>query len=91
MQFLLSEEEWARVLEEREQRRQMPTLEALINVVKHVACNTIDTNPTNGRQPMTVPAGCRHVPNSFMGKYTPEYCDHCSVSGICPLPKNWSK
>lgn len=91
MQYLLSEEEMAEINRERAAKSKLPTLEGLINVVQHVACNMIDTRPTNGRKPETQPHGCIHVKNARGPAYQTLYCDGCSMSGICPQFKEWSK
>lgn len=92
MQYILTEDEMADIRREREDRRQMPSLQALVNVVQHVACNMVDLSPANGREPQTKPHGCIHVkdnPPSQARLFG--YCDHCSVQDICPQPKEWSK
>lgn len=91
MQYLLSEDEMKAIREERIAAQKMPSLEALINVVQHVACNMIDIRPPNGREPETRPHGCIHVRDPRGKSYQCLYCDNCSMARICPLGKDWSK
>ncbi len=86
MQYLLTEEEMQEV---RDLRKNAIHPEALKNVVQHVAVKMIDTSPPNGRKPIAEPNGCIH--DNFYGRANADYCDACSVAGICPLPKRWSK
>lgn len=87
MQYLLTEEEMQEV---RDLRKNAINPEALRNVVQHVAMHMIDISPPNGRRPMTQPNGCIHD-NAVLGHASTGYCDFCSVAGICPLSKRWSK
>jgi hypothetical protein len=91
MQYLLSEEEMTAIRNERTAKSKLPTLEGLINVVQHAACNMIDTRPPNGRKPETQPHGCIHVKDVRGPAYQTQYCDGCSMAGICPQFKEWSK
>ena len=89
MQYLLSEEEMATVLREREDRSKMPTMQALVNVCQWIACNATGPIRPNSSYVMAKPHGCIHVkaPDGFQISY----CDFCPVQGICPQPKRWSK
>lgn len=88
MQYLLTDDEMATIRRERADALKMPNLEALTNVVKHVACQMaeVGSDLPNGRKPTNRPHGCIHVDREACW-----YCDRCPVAGICPLPKDWSK
>lgn len=88
MQYLLSEEEMQEIRTAREQAARMPSLEALTNVVKYMACRMV-VEPIDGQKAR--PHGCIHVRDPYSPEWTIDYCDRCPASGICPLPKNWSK
>lgn len=91
MQYLLSEDEMKAIRQEREEASKMPSMEALINAVQHIATNMIDIRPINGGEPHSQPHGCIHVRDSRGGRYQTLYCDGCSVARICPLGKDFSK
>ncbi len=92
MQYLLSEEEMAEIRRERVRARDLPTLEALTNVVRHVATTRVTTVDLNGRGAgATQPHGCIHVPDPRGRQYQTQYCDGCHVVGICPQDKDYSK
>lgn len=66
MQYILTEDEMAAIRAERNDAQKMPSLEALTNVVRHVACSMVEVagNLPNGRRPTDAPRGCIHVKDS---------------------------
>jgi hypothetical protein len=91
MQYLLTEDEMEVIRRERSVVAKLPGMETLINVVRHIACNMVDTKPIKGGTPQTRPHGCIHVEDPRGPQWQVQYCDYCSVAGICPQSKNWSK
>lgn len=89
MQYLLTEDEMAKVIADREALRKLPDPDELEELSKHVACNMIDIRPVNALPPAEAPHGCIHIPQDDGRK--PWYCDRCPARGICRLPKDWSK
>ena len=89
MQYLLSEDEMATIRQRTIDAAKLPSLEALTNVVKHVATKMI-AFPQSGEGAAS-PHGCIHVEDPRGPQYRVRYCDRCPVAGICPLPKGWSK
>lgn len=96
MQYLLTHEEMEAVRGDREILRNLPGgvnhMEGLKNVCQHVATQMAEVggNLPNGRKPSDRPHGCVYVRDGS-GNLTAHYCDNCPVSGLCPLPKEWSK
>lgn len=95
MQYLLTEEEMGRIRMREMDVRKLPDLEKLTLYVQHVATTMIPTAPQPERQrPLNGeqrPHGCIHVEDPRGPQYRVRYCDLCQVSGICPLPREWSK
>jgi hypothetical protein len=99
MQYLLTEDEMAEVRRLREVGARLPSLEALTNIARHVACQMaeVGNDLPNGRQPTDKPHGCIHVDGSgpqaptALRPQKPWYCDRCPAAGFCPQPKEWSK
>jgi hypothetical protein len=92
MMYILSEDEMEAVRRERAAAEKMPAYEALENVCKYVATTLVNPqSKSRATNATTDPYGCIHVSDPRGRQWQQQYCDHCPVAGICPLPKDWSK
>lgn len=97
MKFLLDQEEMDAIRQERLTLAKLPGgadhMEGLANVCKYVATQMTENGNrlANGRKPAEHPHGCIHEPDPRGSRWQTRYCDGCSVAGICPLSKEYSK
>ena len=97
VKYLLDQEEMDAVNRDRLKLAKLPGgadhMEGLANVCKYVATQMTEngTRLANGRKPAQHPHGCIHEPDPRGPQWRTPYCDNCPVSGLCPLPKEWSK
>jgi hypothetical protein len=82
MQYLLSKEEYDRLMAQATSNSTMPSKAKLQSFCTMVA-NKLPILYWNNEEPM--PWGC------YLTEEEEWYCDKCPCQEVCPAPKSWSK